>query len=137
MKQLQETLETLQQDSEIALHNERQTVTILVNEKTHLSAELQKREHYESRVYFCHVLYQVGNSFLRPEAKAVEELLEAERIKTDDFSNEIHKLQKDVQILSERAQQSLTNEKALADRYKEQVILLSFSFKFPLPHFRY
>jgi predicted nucleic acid-binding Zn-ribbon protein len=48
--QLRESLETLQQDSEIALHNERQTVSILVNEKTHLSAELQKREQYESRV---------------------------------------------------------------------------------------
>jgi hypothetical protein len=50
VEQLQENLETLQQDSEIALQNERQTVTILVNEKTHLSAELQEREHYESRV---------------------------------------------------------------------------------------
>ena len=50
VEQLQENLETLQQDSEIALQNERQTVSILVNEKTHLSAELQKREHYESRV---------------------------------------------------------------------------------------
>ena len=50
MEKLQEDLETLQQDSEIALQNERQTVTILVNEKTHLSAELQKRENYESRV---------------------------------------------------------------------------------------
>ena len=48
--QLRESLETLQQDSEIALQNERQTVSILVNEKTHLSAELQKREQYESRV---------------------------------------------------------------------------------------
>ena len=50
VEKLQENLETLQQDSEITLQNERQTVAILVNEKTHLSAELQKREHYESRV---------------------------------------------------------------------------------------
>ena len=50
VEQLQGSLGTLQQDSEIALQNERQTVSILVNEKTHLSAELQKREHYESRV---------------------------------------------------------------------------------------
>jgi len=50
VEQLQESLETLQQDSEIALQNERQTVALLVNEKTHLSAELQKREHHESRV---------------------------------------------------------------------------------------
>lgn len=54
VQQLQESLETLQQDSKIALQNERQTVTILVNEKTHLSAELQKREHYESRVSFVY-----------------------------------------------------------------------------------
>ena len=56
----------------------------------------------------------------------VEDLLEAERIKADDLSNEIRKLQKDVQALSERAQQSLEKEKALADRCKEQVIMLLF-----------
>ena len=50
LEKLLEELETFKQDSEIALQNERQTVSILVNEKTHLSAELQKREQYESRV---------------------------------------------------------------------------------------
>ena len=70
------------------------------------------------------------------DAKAVEDLLEAERMKTDDFSNEIQKLQKDVQTLSERTQQSLEKEKALSERYKEQVILLSFPFQ-AYPHLRY
>ena len=56
----------------------------------------------------------------------MEDLLEAERIKTDDFSNDIQKLQKEAQASSERAQQSLEKEKALADRCKEQVVLLSF-----------
>ena len=70
--------------------------------------------------------YQFGNSFFYVEAKVVEDLLEAERRKADDFSNEIQKLQKDVEVSSARAQQSLEKEKALADRCKEQVILLSF-----------
>jgi len=47
----------------------------------------------------------------------VEDLLNAERIKADDFSNEIQKLQRDVQVLSEQTQQSLEKEKALADRF--------------------
>ena len=64
-----------------------------------------------------------------PEAKAVEDLLEVERIKAHDFNNEIHKLQKEVQVLSERAQQSLVKEKALTDRCKEQVVLLSSPFQ--------
>ena len=133
VEELLENLETLQQDSEIALQNERQTVTILVNEKTHLSAELQKREHYESRVCLSWIVsvWQLI-SFSRPDAKAVEDLLEAERVKADDFSNEIQKLQKDVQALSEQAQQSLEKEKALAERCKEQVILLSFPFHWSL-----
>jgi Skp family chaperone for outer membrane proteins len=67
--------------------------------------------------------------FSLPDAKVVEDLLEAERMKTNDFSNEIQKLQKDVQTLSERTQQSLEKEKALAERCKEQVILLSFPFQ--------
>ena len=66
--------------------------------------------------------------FSRPDAKVVEDLLEAERMKTDDFNNEIHKLQKDVQTLSEQTQQSQEKEKALAERCKEQVILLWYSF---------
>jgi hypothetical protein len=75
---------------------------------------------------------------LYSEANAVEDLLNAEKIKADDFSNEIQKLQRDVQVLSERTQQSLEKEKALADRCKEQVILLLFisfqagSFSSPL-----
>lgn len=74
-------------------------------------------------------LYQFGNLFYfisRPDAKVVEDLLEAERMKTDDFSNEIQKLQTDVQALSEQTQQSQEKEKALAERCKEQVILLPF-----------
>ena len=82
-------------------------------------------------------LYKFGHSFfLRPDAKAVEDLLEAERMKTDEFSNEIQNLQKDVQTLSERTQQSLEKEKALAERCKEQVILLSVPFQ-ARPHLRY
>lgn len=78
-------------------------------------------------------LYQFGNSFSylfisHPDAKVVEDLLEAEKMKTDDFSNEIQKLQKDVQTLSEQTQQSQEKEKALTERCKEQVILLSFPF---------
>lgn len=74
--------------------------------------------------------------FSLPDAKVVEDLLEAERMKTNDFSNEIQKLEKDVQTLSERTQQSMEKEKALAERYKEQVILLSFPFQ-ACPHLRY
>ena len=65
--------------------------------------------------------------FYRPDAKVVEDLLKAEKMKTDDFNNEIQKLQKDVQTLSEQNQQSQEKEKALAERCKEQVILLSFN----------
>jgi hypothetical protein len=68
----------------------------------------------------------LATHFFCVEAKVVEDLLEAERSKADNFSNEIQKLQKDVEILSARAQQSLEKEKALADRCKEQVVLLSF-----------
>ena len=67
-------------------------------------------------------------SFSRPDAKAVEDLLEAERVKTDEFNNEIQKLQKDAQALSEQTQQSLEKEKVLTERCKEQVFLLSFLF---------
>ena len=138
MEKLQENLETLQQDSEIALQNERQTVAILVNEKTHLSAELQKREHYESRVSFVNCINLATHFYFYtlPDAKVVEDLLEAERMKTDDFSNEIQKLQNDVQTLSEQTQQSQEKEKALAERCKEQVILLSFPFQV-CSHLRY
>lgn len=74
-------------------------------------------------------LYQFGNSFFfTTDAKVVEDLLEAERMKTDDFNNEIQKLQKDVQTLSEQTQQSQEKEKALTERCKEQVIPLSFTF---------
>lgn len=59
----------------------------------------------------------------------MENLLEAERTKADEFSNEIHKLQKDIQLVSEQAQQSLAKEKALSDRCKEQVILFLFPFQ--------
>ena len=131
VEKLQENLETLQQDSDIALQNERQTVTILVNEKTHLSAELQKREHYESRVclsWIVPIWWLIYFLLARIDAKVVEDLLEAERMKTDDFSNEIQKLQKDVQTLSEQTQQSQEKEKALTERCKEQVIRLSFTF---------
>ncbi|KAF8167455.1 hypothetical protein B0H34DRAFT_17861 [Crassisporium funariophilum] len=49
VEKLQESYQSLQDDTEIALQNERQTVSLLVTEKTHLSAELQKRESFESR----------------------------------------------------------------------------------------
>jgi myosin protein heavy chain len=68
----------------------------------------------------------------------VEDLLEAERMKTDEFNNEIQKLQRDVQTLSEQTQQSQEKEKAIAERCKEQVILLSFPFQSQgCPHLRY
>jgi uncharacterized protein YoxC len=68
----------------------------------------------------------------------VEDLLEAERMKTDEFNNEIQKLQRDVQTLSEQTQQSQEKEKAIAERCKEQVILLSFPFQAQgCPHLRY
>ena len=88
-------------------------------------------------------LYQFVNSFFilfiiysRTDAKVVEDLLEAERMKTADFINEIHKLQKDVQTLSEQTQQSQEKEKGLAERCKEQVILLSYPFQ-ACSHLRY
>ena len=74
--------------------------------------------------------------FLRPDAKVMEDLLEAERMKTNDFSNEIQNLQKDVQALSEQTQQSQEKEKALAERCKEQVIPILFPFQ-ACPHLRY
>ena len=79
----------------------------------------------------------LATHFLCPEAKAMEDLLKAERIKADGFSNEMQNLQKDVQVLSERAQESLAKEKVLADRCKEQVISLELPFQPPLSHLRY
>jgi flagellar biosynthesis chaperone FliJ len=51
VENLTKSLQKLQDDTEIALQNERQTVSLLVTEKAHLTAELQKRADFESSRY--------------------------------------------------------------------------------------
>lgn len=59
VENLTKSLQKLQDDTEIALQNERQTVSLLVTEKAHLTAELQKRADFESSRYLD-FLYRIG-----------------------------------------------------------------------------
>jgi hypothetical protein len=51
VEDLTENLQKLQDYMEVSLQNEHQTVSLLVTEKAHLTAELQKREDFESSTY--------------------------------------------------------------------------------------
>ena len=59
VEKLTETLQKLQDDTEIALQNGRQTVSLLVTEKVHLTTELQKRADFESSRYLG-FLHHIG-----------------------------------------------------------------------------
>ena len=59
VENLTKNLQKLQDDTEIALQNEHQTVSLLVTEKAHLTAELQKRANFESSRH-SDFLYHAG-----------------------------------------------------------------------------
>lgn len=59
VENLTKSLQKLQDDTEITLQNERQTVALLVTEKAHLTSELQKRANFESSRY-SDFLYHIG-----------------------------------------------------------------------------
>lgn len=102
VEELTENLQNLQDDTEIALQNERQTVSLLVTEKAHLTAELQKRADFESKV------------------QDLEDELESERVKSKNHVSEVQRLQEVVSEALSRAEVSEAKEKEIADHYREQ-----------------
>jgi len=56
VEELQSHLDKQRQDTEIALDSERQTVALLVNEKSHLTAELEKCQDFESSMFRPHLV---------------------------------------------------------------------------------
>ncbi|KAF8910037.1 hypothetical protein CPB84DRAFT_1347827 [Gymnopilus junonius] len=102
VKELKESYQKLQDDSEIALQNEHQTVALLVSEKAHLTAELQRRDDLESQV------------------EGLENQLESERSKAKNLDDQVFRLKKEVQDARQRAKQSELKEKELFERCKEQ-----------------
>ncbi|CAA7264760.1 unnamed protein product [Cyclocybe aegerita] len=102
VEELQEDHRRLQEDTEIALENERRTVSILVSEKAHLTSEVQKLEGFESK------------------AQTLEDLLETERAKSHNLSEQSIRLQTEVKQLSQRTEQLAVKEKELLSQNKEQ-----------------
>ncbi|KDR85625.1 hypothetical protein GALMADRAFT_374597 [Galerina marginata CBS 339.88] len=99
---LTESYQKLQEDTEIALQNEHQTVSLLVTEKAHLTAELQRRDDFESKV------------------QALDDQLGAERTQSETLSGQVSRLKIELQNTSQRAKLSEDKEKELTERYKEQ-----------------
>uniref|UniRef100_A0A8H8CPA8 Uncharacterized protein n=1 Tax=Psilocybe cubensis TaxID=181762 RepID=A0A8H8CPA8_PSICU len=101
LQALQFDYSKLQSDTNIALANERETVSLLVTEKAHLTSELQKREEFESK------------------AQALEEQLETEQTRSKDLTTQASELQTQVQDVSQRLKQLEFREKEILDRCKD------------------
>ncbi|KAF8240740.1 hypothetical protein L208DRAFT_1230455 [Tricholoma matsutake] len=102
LESLAEQLERLQVEKETSLQNERQTISLLVSEKSSLTAELERLEGVES------------------EAHATKELLEEERQNSRTLDEHIHRLLEEAEDAAKRVQTSQTKQKELADRCREQ-----------------
>lgn len=126
VENLTKNLQKLQDDMEVALQNERQTVSLLVTEKAHLTAELQKRADFESSRYPNFFLSHTFPDVTAPEAQDLEDELEAERVKSDNLTSEVQGLQEVVSKVVSRAELSEAKEKEIAEQYREQARLPLF-----------
>ncbi|KAF5385243.1 hypothetical protein D9615_001137 [Tricholomella constricta] len=101
-KELGEQLQRLVMDKERALQNEQQTISLLVSEKSSLTAEVERLQDVESR------------------ANALEGSLEEERQKLTTLNEQVQRLQTDQQESVKVIQASQAKEKELTERCREK-----------------
>ncbi|PPQ72465.1 hypothetical protein CVT24_003089, partial [Panaeolus cyanescens] len=120
VQDLKDQMDKMKHETEVTLHNERQTVSLLVTEKANLISELQKLEEFESsRLQFNSYVASVLKLEFT-EAQTAESLLTTEQAKARDLTHQVDTLKAEVQRVSALATQAEANEKSLSERFKDQ-----------------
>ena len=126
MEDLKESYDKLRKETATALASEKRTVALLVSEKANLTSQLEKLDSIESSGFrLCSYTSQIFITKFALDAQTLEDLLEAERLKSAGLDEKVTRLQVETKELSRRAEQSGIKEKELWDHNKELVRYLA------------
>ncbi|KAG6889145.1 hypothetical protein C0992_006294 [Termitomyces sp. T32_za158] len=100
-EELEEKLRNLEVEKEQAIHNEQQTISLLVSEKSHLASEVKRLETFEYK------------------SETLEHDLDVERTRTNVLQTELEGLQVGREELAKTVATLQSKEKELIERHRE------------------
>ncbi|KAF9486371.1 hypothetical protein BDN70DRAFT_926625 [Pholiota conissans] len=104
VEDLQRSYQQLQDDMEATLQNEHRTVSLLVSEKTHLTAELQKLENLPDKVQELDDLLEAERTKSESLSKQTERELQINAASTAELRKEADEAQRKLRELEEQIQ---------------------------------
>jgi chromosome segregation ATPase len=117
---LEGRLQQLQSNTDNALENERQTIALLVSEKSSLTGELQRLEDVEaSQLYSLQPISDAKR--LYSELQPLEDALEKQRIASTSLEKRLQEVEMEKTKFEKLSQEEQTKAKGLSDLLRDRV----------------